>query len=129
MSYLSKTPVGKSKVVPVVLFKDLVLKVATLRVNYRLSLLPYVCDSHQDGEDEDCWQCERLCFHLQWFAFPQMKLASEKPPEAVLEGQTFPGGEHTPQISHIMACKTCHHSPLIVRQVFYGPDDGCDHLF
>ena len=27
--------------------------VAALQVNYRLNLLPYVCDSHEDGEDED----------------------------------------------------------------------------
>ena len=48
-------------------------------------------DSHQDGEDEDRRQCERLCFHLHvdynGLHFPQMKLASEKPPEAVLEGE------------------------------------------
>ena len=38
--------------------------------------------------------------------FPQMNLASEKPPEAVLEGVIFEIflGEHAPRPPYIMAC-------------------------
>ena len=74
------------------------MAVATLRSNYRLSLrlLPYVCDSHQDGENEDRQQRERLCFHYYYnnfiyngLHFSQVKLASERP---VWEKVIFPRG-------------------------------------
>ena len=47
--------------------------------------------------------------------FPQMKLASEKPPESVLEGvifKIFLGKHACPDLPYIMACKACHFSFL-----------------
>ena len=44
--------------------------------------------------------------------FSEMKLASEKPPEAVLEGEIFLG-EHAPRPPYIMACKARHPSSLM----------------
>ena len=77
---------GKSKVVSHALFKDLDLIEWLHYESTRDLAFCYtgVHDSHQDGEDEDCGKGERPCFHLQWLAFLSMKLASEKPPEAVL---------------------------------------------
>ena len=50
--------------------------------------------------------------------FPQKKLASEKPPEAVLEGVIFKIflGEHAPRPPYIMACFARHPSSLMARQ-------------
>ena len=50
-------------------------------------------DSHQDGEDEDRGNVKDSAFIYNGLHFPKMKLASEKPPEAVLEGVIFLG-EH-----------------------------------
>ena len=56
--------------------------------------------------------------------FPQMKLASEKPPEAVLEGEfSIFLGEHAPRPPYIMACKARHPSSLMgiwLDRVFFG---------
>ena len=44
-----------------------------------------------------------MCVSVSNLHFPQMNLASEKPPEAVLEGVIFLG-EHIPRPPYIMAC-------------------------
>ena len=53
-----------------------------------------------------------MCVSVSNLYFPQMKLASEKPPEAVLEGVIFKNflGEHAP---YVMACFARHPSSLL----------------
>ena len=55
-----------------------------------------------------------MCVSVSNLHFPQMNLASEKPPEAVLEGVIFKIflGEHAPRPPYIMVCKAHHPSSL-----------------
>ena len=60
------------------------------------------------------------------FHFPQMKLVSEKPPEAVLEGVIFLGW-YAPRPPYVMVCFARHPSSLIeiwpdrIYFASYGP--------
>ena len=53
-----------------------------------------------------------MCVSVSNLHFPQMNLASEKPPEAVLEGVILKIflGEHAPRPPYIMVCFACHPS-------------------
>ena len=72
--------------------------------------MPYVHDSHQNREDKDgrherlkewkCERCERLCFHLQWFAFPSNEIGVWEATRSRLRSN-FPGGA-CPQTPYIM---------------------------
>ena len=71
-----------------------------------------------------------MCVLVSNLHFPQMNLASEKPPEAVLEGVIFKIflGEHAPRPHYIMVCFA--HHPSSLTEVWpdsfflasYGPD-------
>ena len=71
-----------------------------------------------------------MCVSVSNLHFPQMNLASEKPPEAVLEGVIFKFflGEHATRTPYIMACFARHPSSL--REIWpdrfflasYGPE-------
>ena len=56
-----------------------------------------------------------MCISVSNLYFPQMKLASEKPPEAVLEGVIFKNflGEHAHRPPYIMVCFARHPSSLL----------------
>ena len=73
--------------------------------------------------------CFFMCVSVSNLHFPQMNLASEKPPEAVLEGVIFKIflGEHAPRPPYIMLCFA--HHPSSLREIWpdrfflasYGP--------
>ena len=58
--------------------------------------------------------------------FPQMKMAFEKPPEAVLEGVISWWGAYPPDPPH---SSFIPYDQTGFFHASYSPDDGCDHLF